>query len=154
MHDDQTYLTADGLERLQAELRQLTTVRRREIADKIEHAKELGDLSENAEYHEAKDEQAFIEGRILELEAIVNNAHVVAAPTQSTRVSIGSSVRVTFDGNEKQFSIVGASESDPLHGRISNESPIGRALIGRTVGEEIDVQTPKGTKRATVLAIS
>lgn len=154
MTDEQSYITLEGLEKLQTELNHLKTARRREIAEKIERAKELGDLSENAEYHEAKDEQAFIEGRILELEGTLHTAQIVAAPTRGDQVEIGSSVQVKFNGDERQFSIVGASEADPSHGKISNESPLGRALIGHSVGDEFPVQTPRGTKTYRILGIT
>lgn len=151
---DSPYVTSEGLAKIQEELHHLKTVRRREIADKIERAKELGDLSENAEYHEAKDEQAFIEGRIIELEQLANTAQVVERSGETQHVEIGSSVRVKCNGDEKEFSIVGANESDPVHGKISNESPIGKALIGHSIGDAIEVETPKGTKTYRVLGIA
>lgn len=154
MVDGQTYLTAEGLERLKEELRVLKFVRRKEIAGKIERAKELGDLSENAEYQEAKDEQAFTEGRILELETILNTATVVAAPSGTKEVEIGSTARVRSNGDERTYVIVGANEADPAHGKISNESPLGRSLIGRHVGEEFEVVVPKGKVTYTVKEIS
>ncbi|MDP3771156.1 MAG: transcription elongation factor GreA, partial [bacterium] len=115
MVDGQTYLTPEGVERLTEELRVLKYVRRKDIAGKIERAKELGDLSENAEYQEAKDEQAFTEGRILEVETILNTATVVAAPSGTKEVEIGSTARVRSNGDERTYVIVGANEADPAH---------------------------------------
>jgi len=144
MGDGNPYITSEGLEKITEELRVLKYVRRKEIADKIERAKELGDLSENAEYQEAKDEQAFTEGRILELETLLNTATVVAAPSGTKQVSIGSTVTVRQNGDERVFIIVGANEAEPAKGKISNESPLGRSLIGASVGDEIEVVVPKG----------
>jgi transcription elongation factor GreA len=154
MVDGQTYLTPEGLERLKEELRHLKQVRRKEIADKIERAKELGDLSENAEYQEAKEEQAFIEGRIIELETVLNTATVVTSAGGTKQVSIGNTVRVRQNGEERTYAIVGANEADPAGGKISNESPLGRSLIGRRVGESFDVQVPKGTVTYKVVEIT
>lgn len=154
MVDGQTYLTPEGLERLKEELRNLKQVRRKEIADKIERAKELGDLSENAEYQEAKDEQAFAEGRIIELETVLNTATIVTSAGGTKQVGIGNTVRVRQNGDERTFTIVGANEADPTGGKISNESPLGRSLIGRWVGESLEVQVPKGTVTYKVVEIS
>lgn len=154
MVDGQTYLTPEGLERLKEELRNLKQVRRKEIADKIERAKELGDLSENAEYQEAKDEQAFAEGRIIELETVLNTATIVTSTGGTKQVGIGNTVRVRQNGDERTFTIVGANEADPTGGKISNESPLGRSLIGRRVGESLEVQVPKGRVTYKVVEIS
>lgn len=155
MVDGNTYITPEGFEKITEELRILKYVRRKDIASKIERAKELGDLSENAEYQEAKDEQAFTEGRILELETLLNTATVVSAPTAGTKqVSIGSKVTVKQNGDERVYAIVGANEADPAAGKISNESPLGRSLIGRQVGESFEVQVPKGTVTYTVVEIA
>ncbi|MBI4143079.1 transcription elongation factor GreA [Candidatus Uhrbacteria bacterium] len=153
MIGDHTYLTSEGLEKLQAELKQLKQVRRKEIADKIERAKELGDLSENAEYQEAKEEQGFIEGRIIELETIINSATIVTGQSGTKQVNIGNTVRVRQNGNERTFSIVGANEADPTAGKISNESPLGRSLLGRRVGEQVTVRVPKGDVEYTITEI-
>ncbi len=154
MFDGQTYLTPEGLERLKEELRNLKQVRRKEIADKIERAKELGDLSENAEYQEAKDEQAFAEGRILELETVLNTATVVTSTGGTKQVGIGNTVRVRQNGDERTYTIVGANEADPTGGKISNESPLGRSLIGKRVGESFEVVVPKGKVAYKVVEIS
>ncbi|MDO8463279.1 MAG: transcription elongation factor GreA [bacterium] len=154
MTDGPIYVTAEGLEKLKTELAHRTGEMRRQIADKIERAKELGDLSENAEYDEAKDEQAFNEGRIIELEAVVDSAVLATRQADSDAVQIGSSVEVQTNGDRKQFHIVGANEAEPIHGKISNESPLGKALIGRAVGEQFDVDTPRGKKNYKVLSIT
>ncbi|MDO8599026.1 MAG: transcription elongation factor GreA [bacterium] len=154
MTDGQTYLTPEGLEKLKEELRQLKFFRRKEIADKIERAKELGDLSENAEYQEAKDEQAFTEGRIIELETLLNTATIISAPSGTKQVEIGNTVTVRQNGDERVFAIVGANEADPANGKISNESPLGRSLIGKRAGEEFEVVVPKGKMTYRVKEIS
>jgi transcription elongation factor GreA len=146
-------LTEDGLARLQAELEQLTTVRRPQVVDRIARARELGDLRENAEYSSAREEQSFLEGRIRALEERLRHAVVVEAPSDATRVVIGSKVRTEFLDEELAFEIVGSSEADPGAGRISDVSPVGRALIGREVGDEAIVMTPRGEARYRILAI-
>ena len=139
------HITPEGLEEVRRELDQLVTHRRPEISAKIKAARELGDLSENFEYHAAKNEQGFIEARIAELEAIVKNHVLIDRPTAGGAVQLGSTVRFTEeDGPEETYRIVGPAESDPKAGKVSNESSIGRALLGRKAGEEVDVQTPNG----------
>ncbi|HPF95268.1 MAG: transcription elongation factor GreA [Candidatus Magasanikbacteria bacterium] len=138
------YVSPEFLEKVKEELHQLKTVKRRELALRIEEAKALGDLSENAEYHEAKDALGFVEGRILEIEDILKNAVIVEAQVGGA-VRIGSTVSVSVNGKEKEFTIVGSNEADPLAGKISNESPIGAALLGATSGQKVPVQTPSGT---------
>jgi len=136
-------LTPEGLEKVKAELEQLKTKGRKAVVDRIKAAKELGDLSENAEYDDARNEQSFIEGRIQELEGLVLNARVIqhhAGPT----VELGSSVTLTVDGDEETYEIVGATESDPSHGRISAESPIGAAIMGHKAGDSVTITTPAG----------
>lgn len=146
------YITKEGLEKLQEELRYLKGEKRREIAARIEKAKELGDLSENAEYAEAKDEMAFVEGRILELENSISRAAVISRHNVDI-VTIGARVTVKGDGKEKIYTIVGLNEADPTQGKISNETPLAQALIGRKIGEEIEVATPRGKIRYTVVRI-
>ena len=146
------YITKEGLEKLQEELRHLKGEKRREIAARIEKAKELGDLSENAEYAEAKDEMAFVEGRILELENSISRAAVISRHNADT-ITIGARVTVKSDGKEKIYTIVGLNEADPTQGKISNETPLAQALIGRKNGEEIEVATPRGKIRYTVVRI-
>lgn len=143
------YITAEGLQKLKQELHELKTVVRRDIASRIETAKALGDLSENAEYHEAKDAMALNEGRIHEIEEMLKNNIVVIdtmpSGNGSGMVRVGSTVIVSVNGKEKTFSIVGSTEADPLAGKISNESPIGSHLLDRKVGDRISIPSPGGT---------
>jgi transcription elongation factor GreA len=159
---DQPILTQHGLLKLQNELETLRA-RRSEIADKLRRAKDLGDLSENAEYHEAKEDQGFVEGRILELEELLHRAKVVPTTTTTGNgVTFGSSVRVAIDGAEKPaasqiertFILVGSNEADPGKGRISSDSPLGKILIGKRVGESVVLTVPRGTLRYTILEIT
>lgn len=139
------YMSAEGIEKLKEELNELKTVKRRELAKRIEEAKAMGDLSENAEYHEAKDALGFIEGRILEIEDVMKNVAVIENEKgEAGIVRVGSTVVTEVKGKEKTFTIVGSNEADPLSGRISNESPIGEALIGKRAGDEVRVETPGG----------
>ena len=137
-------ISQEGYDKLQAELTLLTTVRRKEIAERIERAKELGDLSENAEYSEAKDAQAMNEGRILELTNTLKNVTIVQRNGASNEVAMGSRVTVKVNGNEKEYLIVSFNEADPINGKISNESPLGVAFLHHQKGEEVIVETPKG----------
>lgn len=154
MADKINYISADGLEKLQQELQNLKTVRRRETAAKIESAKALGDLSENAEYHEAKDEMAFIEGRILEIQHILKNVSLIDQSATKGAVRIGSKIEAETNGKKKTFTIVGSNEADPTQGLISNESPLGNAFLGHSQGDEVEVSTPAGTQMYTILTIS
>jgi transcription elongation factor GreA len=152
----QLILTEAGLKRIEEELHELQTIRRHEVADHIRAAKALGDVAENPEYETAKTEQAFVEGRILELKNILNIAHVIdelEAPTD--KVGIGSIVRVRdlHTKDEWDYTIVGSVEADPLEDRISNESPIGEALMGLKVGDTVEVEVPEGKARYRVMAI-
>ena len=150
-------LTSKGLQALEDELQDLKVVRRKEIAQKIKEAREQGDLSENAEYDAAKDEQRSIESRIEELENIIKFAEVIDESSFDTdKVSIGSTVRFhdeEFD-EDLEYRIVGSTESDIMNGKISNESPIGRALLGSRVGDVVVVESPEGVDRYTILEIS
>lgn len=137
-------ISQEGYDKLQAELTLLTTVRRKEIAERIERAKELGDLSENAEYSEAKDAQAMNEGRILELTNTLKNVTIVQRNATTNEVAMGSRVTVKVNGNEKEYLIVSFNEADPINGKISNESPLGVAFLHHQKGEEVIVETPKG----------
>ncbi len=140
------YVSQDRLNELTAELHELKTVRRRQVADRIEVAKALGDLSENAEYHEAKDEMILLETHIFEVEEFLKSARVIdEAATSDGVVRVGSTVVIEVNGKEKTFQIVGSNEADPINGKISNESPIGSALLGSRVGDKVPVTTPAGT---------
>lgn len=153
MVDKISYLSSDGLEKLKQELRELKTIRRREAADRIEAAKALGDLSENAEYHEAKDEMGFIEGRIQEIDSILKNVSIIESGSSKT-VRIGSTIEVDSNGKNKTFKIVGSNEADPLQGFISNESPLGSSFLGHVKGDRVDVTTPGGMQEYRILSIS
>jgi transcription elongation factor GreA len=146
-------LTPDGAARLRAELVDLTQVRRPEVIARIRTAKEHGDLKENAEYHAAREEQSFLEGRIQALEARLRTARIVDAPLAGARVSLGSRVTVEHDGETATYTIVGPAESHPASGRISSSSPVGRALVGRDVGDEVLVRTPAGERLYLIVAI-
>lgn len=147
------YLSEEGLGKLKQELEELKTVKRREIAARLEHAKSLGDLSENAEYQETKEEQVLVEQRIAELEERVREAVVMGKPAKTDTVGIGSTVRVKIDHREVVYTIVGSEESDPAAGRISNESPLGKAFLGKKAGEKVEVRTPAGAAVYTIAEI-
>ncbi|HEX5014496.1 MAG TPA: transcription elongation factor GreA [Candidatus Limnocylindrales bacterium] len=151
-----TYLSAEGIARLQDELNELTTVRRPEVIARIKSAKELGDLKENADYTAAREEQSFLEGRIAQIEGLLRTAVVIEAQGADGRVHIGSSVsveEVAGEGEVVAYRIVGSAEADPAAGRISNVSPVGRALMGRAVGETVTVTTPRGDIMYRIVAI-
>ena len=151
----ETYLTKGGLKQLEAELDNLRSLRRPEVAARIHKASETGGTVDNAEYDESKNEQAFIEGRIRDLENILSN--VVVAPKRKKSgdsVEFGSSVTVaTEDGGKRHYTVVGSAETAPLQGKISNESPVGRALLGRKVGDEVEVEAPSGVTKLTITRI-
>lgn len=143
-------LTPEGLEKLKVELEHLSTTKRREVAERIKEAREFGDISENSEYDDAKNEQAMLESRILQLEERLRSAQVVTADDISTDVvGVGSIVHVKDEktGNSQKFTIVGSAEADPAEMKLSNESPVGRALIGHKKNDVVSVQVPKGPAR-------
>lgn len=148
------YVSAEGLERLKQELHELKTIKRREAASRIEVAKALGDLSENAEYHEAKDALALLENRVFEIEQILKDAQLIEdQAAKKGVVHIGSTVVVEVRGQTKTFTIVGSNEADPATGKISNESPIGLALLGARVNETVEVTTPAGTIEYRIIQV-
>lgn len=150
------YLSAKRLEELKGELDLLRDVKRKEIAKRIEEAKSLGDLSENAEYHEAREEQAFNEGKIREIEELLRDATIIEEEKSRRKkiVSVGDTIEVRKNEEEKEeFMIVGSNEADPLNGKISNESPLGRALLDRTLKEEVVVKTPSGDIHYKIIKI-
>jgi transcription elongation factor GreA len=149
-----TYISKDGLDRLRTELDEMLSIRRPEIAQRIHDAKEHGDLSENAEYEDAKNEQAFVEGRIQALESMIKNATLIDEHTTTDHVQIGSTVKVRGEDGPETFFIVGSAEARPSEGRISNESPVGRALLGKRKGEKVVVKVPAGDFSYTILEIS
>ena len=146
-------LTAEGSTKLRAELDHLVSIRRPEVIARIRTAKEHGDLKENAEYHAAREEQSFLEGRVQALEARLRTAVIVNAPAQGARVGLGSRVTVEAEGETVSYTIVGASESDPAAGRISSSSPVGRALVGHDVGDEIVIRTPAGERHYRIVEL-
>ena len=155
MTDKPVFLTPEGLKKLQDELDYLETEKRAQVAARIQSAKDEGDISENAEYDDAKQEQAFVEGRIMTVRAMIGNAQVIEERGPSEEVHLGSRVTVKDDGvsSPAVYFIVGSAEADPTHGRISNESPIGRALIGQRVSSVISYQAPEGEIHLTILSI-
>jgi transcription elongation factor GreA len=154
MTEKPVYLTREGQAKLQEELKLLIEVRRPEIAERIKQAKDLGDLSENAEYEAAKNEQAFNEGRIRELNYMLNNAQLIEDSNGGKEVRIGSTVTVREeDGEEITYTIVGSSEAKPAMGKISNESPVGKALLGKHVRQKVNVETPGGSYKLTIVKI-
>jgi transcription elongation factor GreA len=148
MAEKPIFLTPEGRSKLEAELENLRTVRRAEIAERIHSAKEEGDIMENSAYDEAKNEQAFVEGRIMTIEQMLKNAVMIDATRASDTVGIGSFVTVVERGSrdDEVYQIVGSAEADPVRGRISNESPVGRALLGKRVGDEVQVRIPDGVR--------
>ncbi|KPV43467.1 transcription elongation factor GreA [Alicyclobacillus ferrooxydans] len=156
MAEKEVILTPEGLQKLEDELEHLKSVKRREVAERIKLAISYGDISENSEYEDAKNEQAFVEGRIMTLEKMLRNARVIHDDDVDTElVSIGSTVLlkdIEFD-EEVEYTIVGSAEADPASNRISNESPVGRSLIGKTKGAMVEVAVPAGTIQFQVLSI-
>ena len=156
MEEKKNLLTYAGLKKLEEELHDLKVVKRKEVAEKIKEAREQGDLSENAEYDAAKDEQRDIEARIEELEAILKNAEVVVEDeVDLNKINVGCAVKVydiTFD-EEMEFKIVGSTEANSLEGKISNESPVGHALIAKKINDVVDVETQAGVIQYKVLDI-
>ncbi len=143
MAEKQHYMTLDGKAKIEHELNELKTVRRKEVVENIKIARDFGDLSENAEYDAAKEEQAMVEGRIAQLEEMLRNAVIIQDDAgDNSVVSIGKTV--TFFIHDETYTIVGGAEADPFTGKISNESPIAKALLGRTIGDVVTVQTPGG----------
>jgi transcription elongation factor GreA len=138
-------LTKEGREQLVAELEYLETTKRAEVGERIKTAREFGDISENSEYDDAKNEQAWVESRIMELTKTLSNAVIAETPKRSNKVSIGNRVTVqTVEGKEREFVIVGAAEADASRGRISNESPVGAALVGAHKGDTVTAEGPTG----------
>lgn len=149
----QTYLTPEGAAKLKAELAELTGPRREELAQRLRSAIQMGDLSENADYHKAKEDQGFLEGRIQEIEAVLRTA-IIVEKTHSDVVTVGSQVTVQEDNYDPEtYYVVGAKEADPRKSKISNESPIGRALMDHKVGDVVEADTPDGKLRFKILKI-
>ena len=150
----QFYLTIEGVDELKTELAELTA-QRGPIAERIKTAREFGDLSENAEYSSARQEQERVEGRIAEIEAILQNVEIIKKPRGDSKVQLGSFVKLQNGGGQaKEFRVVGTVEADPMHGKISDESPIGQALLGKKEGEEVEIKTPIETATYKIVDIS
>ncbi len=152
-NDKVVYLTQEGLNRLQAELEVLRSKRRPEVAERIRQAKEFGDINENAEYDDAKNEQGFVEGRILLLEKLVRNASIIEGKHVKGVVEVGSTVKVHDEYGDEAFTIVGSAEAEPSKGRISLESPVGKALLGKHVGDDVSVITPGGSTKMLIIEV-
>ena len=148
--DKPVLLTKDGIVKLERELEELRTVRRAEVAERIKYAKDFGDISENAEYEEAKNEQGMVEGRILVLENMLRNVVVIEEGIGAGVIGVGSSVDVQDEFGKQSFTIVGPAEVDVANGRISLESPVGKALLGHKVGDEVEVQSPAGARKVKI----
>ncbi len=154
MQEKVVYLTPEGRQRFQEELRDLVTRQRHEVEDRIRRAKEFSDTVDNAEYDEAKNEQAFVEGRIQELERLLASAKIIETPKEKADfVRMGSFVTVSTSDGEETYHVVGSHEADPRKGAISNESPIGRAIIGKRPGERVTVVAPAGSFELTIVGI-
>lgn len=148
------YLTAEGEEKLKAELKELTGPRRDDLAKRLRSAIQMGDLSENADYHKAKEDQGFLEGRIQEIEAILRNSMIIEKPKSTGVVSIGTHVTIQEEGFDPEtYHLVGPTEADPRNGRISHESPIGSALMDKKVGDVAEAETPGGKIKFKIIKI-
>ncbi len=151
--DENKVFTQEGLDNLKRELDELKNVKRKEVADRIKSAKEFGDLSENAEYQEAKEQQAYIEGRVLQLDSLIKNAVVASSGGDKQSIGIGSHVEVEKNNQLMNFTIVGSTEADPVNKKISHESPLGQALINHKVGDEVEVKLPNGIATYKIVSI-
>lgn len=148
------YLTHEGLAKLEVRLKKLTEKLRPEVAERIRLAKEIGGTLNNAEYDDAKNEQAFLEGEVIDLETKIKNARLIEDEKPSGKIKLGSRVTVTTsDGKKENYSIVGSAEANPGDGKISNESPMGKALMGKKVGDKVEVSTPSGPMKITVATL-
>jgi len=146
----ENYIFQAGLEKLKEELKQLITVERPEVVDRIAKARDLGDLSENAEYHDAREKQSFIEGRVQELESLIKNAVLIEKHSASI-IELGATVHATCDnGTKVKYTIVGHSEANPAEGKISHESPLGKAFLGQTIGHEFELKIPSGVLKCKI----
>ncbi len=146
-------LTAEGLQKMNDELKVLINDKRKEVIERIREAAAHGDLSENADYAQAREEQSFIEGRIQEIEDIIKNAEIISTQNHGNTVTIGSTVNVKAGGQEKKYTIVGSNEANPKEGKISNESLVGKGLLGRKVHEKFKVSTPSGEMEYEIVSI-
>lgn len=152
MTDKTQYISAEKKVSLEEELHMLKTEKTPAIAKRIDEARQMGDLSENAEYHQAREDMAWAQGRLKEIEHILQHAEVITSSGSST-VEVGSTIEVDLNGKQRTFEIVGPQEADPLAGRISNESPLGQAFLGKTKGDSVDVEVPAGTQTYKILDV-
>ncbi|HEV8229786.1 MAG TPA: transcription elongation factor GreA [Candidatus Limnocylindria bacterium] len=148
------YVSADGLKKMQRELEELRTSKRAEVAERIHAAMEFGDFTENSELEQAKNDQAFLEGRIMTLEQMIKNAQIIDQNSHHDLVEVGSHVSVESEGAREQYVIVGSAEASPAEGKISNESPVGRALMGHKAGETVRLAVPAGAIEMKILKVS
>lgn len=154
VNNNKVFMTAEGLAKIKKELAELQTTKRKEIAQRIQSARELGDITENSEYESALEEQAFIEGKIDELSEVIRQAEVIEKVNiKDHSINVGSHVRLHLEGAELEYEIVGELEADPLKNKISHDSPLGQALIGKKIGDKIVVEAPMGKLSYTVLKI-
>lgn len=155
MADDEIqYISQESYEKFNEELRTLKSETVPAIAKRIDEARQMGDLSENAEYNSAREEMAWAQTRVQELGRILSNSSIISKPSSTNSVGVGSSICVKVKGVEKKYSIVGPHEADPLRGHISNESPLGQAFLGKKIGEEVTVHTPGGDQTYTIIDIT
>ncbi|HPU02195.1 MAG: transcription elongation factor GreA [Firmicutes bacterium] len=156
MADEEVLLTRGGLEKLEKELFFLKSVKRKEIAARIKQAITFGDITDNSEYEDAKNEQAFVEGRIITLEKILRRARILEKDENNNYVTVGSTVKLKDLDTDREYTytIVSTAEADPVENKISNESPVGRAILGLKTGDEVEVQVPAGSIRYKILEIS
>ena len=152
----QRYLTSEGFEQFKKELKHLKTIGRKEIAERIKHAASFGDLKENFAYHQAKEDQGFLEGKILELTSIIREAKIIEKPKngeEKDKVQIGSIVTISSNGSKQKFQIVGPEEANPLKEKISMQSPLGKAVLGKSLLEDFTVETPEGKVQYKIIEI-
>lgn len=155
MTEDKHYMTEEGKQKLEKEIEMLKTERRKEVVERIKVARSFGDLSENSEYDSAKEEQAFVEGRILQLESMIRNSEIIEEDSNSSSVQVGKTVKFKElpDGEEEEFTIVGRAEADPVEGKISNDSPLAKSLLGKEKGAQVVVSTPGGDMKVEIINI-
>ncbi|QKS73202.1 transcription elongation factor GreA [Paenalkalicoccus suaedae] len=148
-------MTEEGKAKLEKELELLKTERRKEVVERIKIARSFGDLSENSEYDSAKEEQAFVEGRIQQLETMIRNAEIIEEDTETSTVQLGKTVRFKElpNGDEEEYTIVGRAEADPMEGKISNDSPMAQSLFGKGIGEQVMVSTPGGDMKVEIIEV-
>ena len=157
MAQEETFLTSEGFKNLEVELEELRNDRRPQVAERIQQAKDIGGTVDNAEYEEAKNEQAFVEGRILTLESMLKTAVIIPdhkkAPSDIVEIGSIVTVLVATTGKKERYTIVGSAEASPAGGRISNESPVGKALLGKRADDEVEVNIPAGTQQLTIVSV-